>query len=338
MVYRMTERVECMRYRAAGGAEVIEVGEVEVREPGHGEVTVEIVAAGLNRADVLQRRGFYPAPPGSPPDVPGLELAGRVARRGPGATLWKDGDAVMAIVGGGAMARRITLHERELIPVPAPLSLDDAAAIPEAFLTAWDAMIRQAGLRAGATALIHAAGSGVGTAAIQLARAVGARPLGTSRRAGKLEAVRPLGLAEGDGIVVGDPPAFAAEVARLTGGRGAEVVLDTVGGTYLEENVRAVATRGRIVLLATAGGGTGKAPITMMLGKRVTVIGSVMRARPLEEKIDLARGAAAELVPLFARGILRPVVDRVLPMRELAAAHARMEADENVGKIVLRWD
>ena len=330
-------KIEAMRYRGAGGVEVIEAGELEVRDPGPGEVMVEIAAAGLNRADVIQRRGFYPAPPGAPPDVPGLEFAGRVVARGPGASLWKDGDPVMAITAGGAMARRITLHERELIGVPAGMPLEDAAAIPEVFLTAWDAMVRQAGLRAGQTALVHAAGSGVGTAAIQLARAVGARPLATSRRAGKLEAVRALGLAEGDGIVAGDPPAFAAEVARLTGGRGAEVVLDTVGGSYFEENVRAVAVRGRIVLLATAGGGTGKAPITMMLGKRVTVIGSVMRARPLEEKIDLARAAAAELVPLFERGLLRPVVDRVLPMHELAAAHARMEADENVGKIVLSW-
>jgi NADPH:quinone reductase len=331
-------RVPSMRYRGAGGVEVIEAGELEVREPGHGEVMVEIAAAGLNRADVIQRRGFYPAPAGAPPDVPGLEFAGRVVQRGPGTTLWKDGDAVMAIAAGGTMARRITLHERELIPVPAGRSLEEAAAIPEAFLTAWDAMVRQAGLRAGQVALIHAAGSGVGTAAIQIARAIGARPIGTSRKAAKLEAVRSLGLGDGDGVVVADPPTFAADVARLTGGRGAEVVLDTVGGSYLEENVRVVATRGRIVLLATAGGGTGKAPITMMLGKRVTVIGSVMRARPLEEKIDLARGAAAELVPMFERGLLRPVIDRVLPMRELAAAHARMEADENVGKIVLRWD
>lgn len=326
-----------MRYRGAGGADVIEVGEVDVREPGAGEVQVEIAAAGLNRADLLQRRGLYPAPPGAPKDVPGLELAGRVVARGPGASLWKDGDAVMAIVGGGAMARRITLHERELLPVPAGVALADAAAIPEVFLTAWDALVRQAGLRGGQAVLVHAAGSGVGTAAIQLARAIGARPIGTSRRAGKLAAVRDLGLADGDGVVVADPPAFAAAVAERTGGRGADVVLDTVGASYFEENVRAVATRGRIVLLGTLGGGTGKAPITMMLGKRVTVIGSVMRSRPLEEKCELARAAAAELVPMFDRGLLRPVVDATFPMRELAAAHARMEADDNVGKLVLTW-
>lgn len=333
-------RVACMRFRAAGGAEVIEAGEVEVRDPGPGEVQVEIAAAGLNRADLLQRRGLYPAPAGAPPDVPGLELAGHVVARGPGASLWKDGDAVMAITGGGAMARRITLHERELIPVPAGVSVTDAAAIPEVFLTAWDALVRQAGLRAGHDVLIHAVASGVGTAAVQLARAVGARPIGTSRRAAKLDAVRALGLglADDDGLVVADPPAFAKEVAARTGGRGAAVVLDTVGASYFEENCRAAMARGTIVLLATVGGGTAKAPLTMMLGKRLTVIGSVMRARPLEEKIELARAAAAELVPLFDRGLLRPVIDQVLPMADLAAAHARMEADANVGKLVLAWE
>jgi NADPH:quinone reductase len=324
-----------MRYRGAGGVEVIEPGELEVRDPGAGEVQVEIAAAGLNRADLLQRRGAYPAPAGAPPDVPGLELAGRVVARGVGATLWRDGDAVMAITGGGAMARRITLHERELMPVPAGLSLTDAAAIPEVFLTAWDALVRQARLRAGETALVHAVASGVGTAAVQLIRAAGARPLGTSRRAAKLDAVRPLGL--DDGIVVADPPGFAAEVAARTGDRGAEVVLDTVGASYFEENLRAVAVRGRIVLLGTLGGGTGTAPLGVILRKRVTVIGSVLRSRPLEEKIALARQAAAELIPMFERGLLRPVVDQVLPIGEVAVAHARMEADGNVGKIVLAW-
>ncbi len=331
-------RVACMRFAAAGGADVIEAGELDVRDPGPGEVQVEIAAAGLNRADVLQRRGFYPAPAGSPPDVPGLELAGHVVARGAGATLWPEGAPVMAIVGGGAMARRITLHERELMPVPAGLDVVTAAAIPEVFLTVWDALVGQAGLRGGETVLIHAAGSGIGTAAIQLARALGARPIATSRGAAKLAAVGALqlGLADDDAVICAEP-AFAAAVAARTGGRGADVILDAIGGAYFEENIRAVASRGRLVLIGTLGGGGGKAPITMMLGKRVTVIGTVMRARPLEEKIQLARGGAAALVPMFERGLLRPVVDRVFPMTALAAAHARMEADENVGKIVLAW-
>jgi putative PIG3 family NAD(P)H quinone oxidoreductase len=330
-------RWPCLRYRGAGGPEVIEAGELDVSDPGPGEVQVEVEAAGLNRADLLQRRGLYPAPPGATPDVPGLEFAGTVVARGPGATLWSEGAAVMAIVGGGAMARRVTLHERELLPVPAGLSRVEAAAIPEVFLTAWDAMVRQAGLRAGQAVLVHAAASGVGTAALQLARLAGARVVATTRRPAKLEALAALGLLEpADGLVVGDPPAFAAAVVERTGG-GAHVVLDTVGGAYLEDNLRAAAPGGRIVLLATAGGGAARASLTTILGKRLTVIGSVMRSRPLEEKMALARQAAAELVPAFARGLLRPVIDRVYPMAALADAQARMEADDNVGKLVCAW-
>jgi len=205
------------------------------------------------------------------------------------------------------------------------------------FLTAWDALVRQAGLRAGESVLVHAVASGVGTAAVQVARAVGARPLGTTRSAGKLAAVHPLGLDPADGLVVADPIAFAPAVAGRTGGRGVQVVLDTVGASYFEENLRALAVRGRMVMLATIGGASGKAPIGMMLGKRLTVIGSVMRARGLEEKIEVARQASAELVPLFERGLLRPVIDQVLPMHELAAAQARMESDATIGKLVLRW-
>jgi NADPH:quinone reductase-like Zn-dependent oxidoreductase len=242
---------------------------------------------------------------------------------------------VMAIVSGGAMARRITLHERELMPVPRGIQLEDAAAIPEVFLTAWDAM-RQAELRAGESVLVHAVASGVGTAAIQLARALGARPLGTSRKQAKLDRVveLELGLDAADAILAGDPPDFAAAVQARG---GAHVVIDTVGASYFEEDLRAATVRGRVVLLATMGGASAKAPLGMMLGKRLTVIGSVMRARAPEEKMALARAAAAELVPLFERVLVRPVIDRLMPMSALADAHARMEADDNVGKLVLRW-
>ncbi len=329
-------KVEAIRFAGAGGPEVITVGELEVREPGVGEVQVEIVAAGVNRADILQRRGMYPAPPGSPPDVPGLELSGHVVARGPSATLFDVGAPVMAIVGGGAMARRITLHERELIPVPRGLDVISAAAIPEAFLTAWDALVLQAGLAAGETALIHAAASGVGTAALQLVRAVGARALGTTRTAAKLPALIEHGLAADDGIVA-TGGRFAGPVMTLTGGAGAAVILDCVGATYLEENLRALAPRGRMVMLGNLGGGTSPAPIAMMLGKRATVIGSVLRARPPEEKMALARLAAARLVPMFERGALAPVIDATLAMTACAEAHARMEADQNVGKLILRW-
>jgi NADPH2:quinone reductase len=328
--------VAAIRYRGAGGTEVIELSELDVREPGAGEVTVEVAAAGLNRADVLQRRGMYPAPTGAPVDVPGLELSGTVVARGPGATLFELGAPVMAIVGGGAMARRITLHERELAPVPRGVDLVAAAAIPEAFLTAWDAMVSQARLGAGESVLVHAAASGVGTAALQIARAVGARAIATTRTAAKLAPLAAFGLAGGDGIVV-EGGTFAATVQARTDG-GAHVILDAVGASYFDENLRALAPRGRLVLIGTLGGGGGTPPpIGTMLGKRATVIGTVMRARPLEEKIELARLATTRLVPLFERGLLAPVIDQIVPMTACADAHARMERDENVGKIVLRW-
>ncbi len=328
-------KVPAIRFRAAGGPEVIALDELDLRDPGPGEVQVEVVAAGLNRADVLQRRGLYPAPAGVPADVPGLELAGRVVARGPGATLHAEGAEVMAIVGGGAMARRVNLHERELCPVPRGLALTDAAAIPEAFLTAWDALVSQAGLGGGEVVLVHAAASGVGTAALQVARAVGARALGTTRSPAKLPALAPW-LAEGDGLAV-EGGRFAVWTQGQSGG-GAQVVLDCVGAAYLDENLRALAPRGRLVLIGTlGGGGGGPAPVGMILGKRLTVIGTVMRARPLEEKLALARVAATRLVPLFERGLLRPVVDAVLPMTACADAHARMERDETVGKLVLAW-
>lgn len=332
-------KVPCIRFRGAGGVEVIEPGELEVRAPGAGEVAVEIAAAGVNRADLLQRRGLYPAPTGAPPDVPGLEFSGRVVERGPGATLWADGAAVMGITAGGAMARRIVVHERELVPVPAGVALVDAAAIPEAFFTAWDAIVLQARLVEGETVLIHAVASGVGTAAVQLARAVGARPLGTTRTAAKVERVAALGLGlDRADAFVAEGGRFAAAVHGSTGGAGAAVILDCVGAAYFEENLRALASRGRLVLLGTLGGATGPAPLGMLLGKRATVIGTVLRARPLEEKIALARAATARLVPLFERGLLRPVIDAVLPMAACAEAHARVERDDNVGKVVLAWD
>lgn len=328
-------KVPAIRYTGAGGPEVIELGETEVRDAGYGEVQIEVAAAGLNRADILQRRGMYPAPPGAPREVPGLEFSGTVVARGPGATLFEDGAAVMAIVGGGAMARRITLHERELAPVPRGVHLADAAAIPEAFLTAWDALVTQARLAAGEHVLIHAAASGVGTAALQIARAVGARPLGTTRTEAKLAALAAHGLGEGDGIAVKDGR-FAAAVHDRCG--GAHVILDCVGGAYLEENLRALATCGRVVLLGMLGGPTGgAAAVGLMLGKRATVIGTVMRARPLEEKIALARVLTTHLVPLFERRALVPVIDAVLPMTSVHEAHSRMERDQNVGKLVLSW-
>lgn len=329
-----------VRIRGAGGVELLSIDDLEVRDPGPHEVLVEVAAAGLNRADVLQRRGFYPAPPGVPADVPGLEYAGTVAALGPGVSAARPGDRVMGIAGGGAMATHMVVHERELVPVPANLTLEQAAAVPEVFFTAYDALFGQAGLGLGETVLLHAVASGVGTAALQLARAAGARVIGTSRSQDKLDRLRALGLDGADavaGVLVDAQGRFATQVRAHAGERGVDVILDTVGAAYLEENIQCLASRGRLVIVGLLGGASGTVPLAMLLSKRVTVTGTVLRSRPLEEKAALARRVTAHVVPLLAAGTLRPVIDEVLPMREVAAAHARMEANQTVGKLVLRW-
>jgi putative PIG3 family NAD(P)H quinone oxidoreductase len=323
-----------VKIRGAGGVEVLHIEDIEVREPGPHEVLVEVAAAGLNRADTLQRRGMYPAPPGAPPDIPGLEYAGTVAALGPGVTSTKTGQRVMGIVSGGGMATRVVVHEREIVPVPEGLTLEQAAAVPEVFFTAYDALFLQGKLALGETVLVHAVGSGVGTAALQLAHTAGARVIGTSRTQDKLDRCRELGLVHG---VLVEGARFHQAVHEHTGGAGVALVLDVVGAAYLEENVRAMALRGRMVMLGLMGGMAGSLSLGLMLNKRLTVTGSVLRARPLEEKAALAQEFAARVVPLFARGQLAPVVGEVLPMSEIAAAHERMEKNETFGKIVLRW-
>jgi putative PIG3 family NAD(P)H quinone oxidoreductase len=333
----MPVTARAVRIREPGDASVLELVAREVRDPGPGEVRVAVRACGLNRADLLQRRGLYPAPPGAPPDVPGLEHAGVVDALGEGVTEWSVGDRVMGVTGGGAMASHLVCHARELVRVPAETSFLDAAAIPEVFMTAWDALFVQADLRPGACLLVHAIASGVGTAALQIGKRSGARVIGTSRSPTKMERCEQLGLDEG--IVVTAtrelPPRFAEQALALTGGRGVDVVIDTVGGAYLEENVRALAPRGTVVCLGLLAGVQGTLPMGLLLAKRARVVGSVLRSRPLEEKIALAGRFEREAIPLFESGDLHPVVDRVLPLAAIADAHRAMEADANVGKIVL---
>lgn len=323
-----------VQIRGKGGVEVLEIGPFEPREPGPGELLVEVAAAALNRADILQRKGFYPAPPGAPATIPGLEYAGTVVAVGEGVRTFARGDRVMGIVGGGAMATHVVVHEREAIPVPDGMPLHDAAAVPEVFLTAYDALFVQGGLRVGERVLLHAVGSGVGTAALQLALAAGARPIGTSRTVEKLDRCRPLGLSDG---VVAEGGRFADRVKAVTGGAGVDVILDTVGAAYLAENVAALAPRGRVVVVGLLGGAKAELPLGALLEKRGAVIGTVLRSRPLEEKAALARDFAAHALPLFAAGRLRPVVDAVLPMEEVREAHGRMERNETFGKVVLVW-
>jgi putative PIG3 family NAD(P)H quinone oxidoreductase len=321
-------------FAGQGGPEVIRWGEIPDPVPSRHEVLVRVLASGLNRADLLQRRGLYPPPPGFRPDVAGLELAGEVVRAGDGVTAWKPGDRVMAICSGEAHAERAVIHERMCLPIPPELSFEEAAALPEVGLTAHDALFTIGGLRPGWPVLVHAAGSGVGTCAVQLARAAGAIPIGTSRTAEKLERARALGLDHG--LVVGSPPRFADEVRRLTGA-GAAIVLDLVGAPYAAENVAALAPRGVLVVVGTMGGAAAALDYGAIMRKRASVVGTVLRARALDEKIAATQAFARDVLPLVAAGKVRPVVDVVLPASRAAEAHERMERNEAFGKIVLTF-
>jgi NADPH2:quinone reductase len=314
-----------------GGPEVLEWRDVPTPMPGRGEIRVRVRATAVNRADLVQRQGHYAAPPDVPADIPGLELAGEVDALGEGVTEWTVGDAAFGIIGGGAYAEYVVAHARTLARVPAGVSFTDAAAIPEAFITAWDAMVSQAGLAAGETVLVHAAGSGVGTAAVQIARAIGARALGTARTAAKLTRAQELGL---DAAVTAEDGAFAERVKALAPA-GVDVVLDLVGGAYVSESLKCLAPRGRIVVVGLMAGRTAELDLSTLLFKRARLFGTVLRSRPLEEKIAVNQAFAHHVVPLVARGTLRPVVERVMRLEQAAEAHARMESNEGFGKIVL---
>jgi len=328
--------MKAVRFTGKGGPEVVELAEVAAPKPSRGEVLVRVRAAAMNRADLLQRRGLYPPPPGFREDIPGLELAGEVAELGQGVTSWKVGDQVMAIAAGEAQAELAVAHERMLLKVPAGLSLTEAGALPEAGMTAHDALFTIGGLRPGATVLIHAAGSGVATAALQIARAAGALTIGTSRTAEKLEKARALGLDHA--ILVGkDEPKFADEVKKLTGRRGAAVILDFVGGAYAAENVASLAPGGRIVVIGTMGGPRAQLDLGLLMRARGSIHGTVLRPRPLEEKIAATQAFGRDVLPLIAAGKVKPVVDAVLPAARAREAHERMERNDSFGKIVLAF-
>ena len=307
-----------------GGPEVLALREIPDPEPGPDEVLVEVVSTAVNRADILQRMGLYPGPP-SAHEIPGLELAGRVRAAGSRVTRWRQGDAVMGIVAGGGYAELATVHERQLLPVPDAIALGDAGAVPEVFLTAWDALVVQGGLTPGRLALVHAGASGVGTAAVQVARAIGARVVVTAS-AGKLDVCRALGAELAVDYRSQD---FAEQLD------GVDVVLDVVGGEYLERNVRVLATGGRIVQVGVMAGGSATFPLGAMLPKRATLIGTVLRGRPIEEKITLTQRFEREFLPFLADGRCRPVIDARYPLAEVAEAHRRIEANDTVGKLVL---
>lgn len=317
-----------------GPPEVLEVREVPPPTPSSHEVLVRVHASALNRADLLQRVGRYPAPAGWPADIPGLEFAGEVAATGSDATRWRPGDRVFGLAGGGAHAEYLVVHEATIAAIPDALTWHEAAAIPEAFITAHDAMVTQGGLRAGEFVVVHAVASGVGLAAVQVARAWGARTFGTSRNASKLAIAQSLGMDEGIALPVALDP-FAPAVAAWSGGHGADLTLDLVGGGYLPASIQAAAPRGRILLVGAVGGGTAQVDVRQILGKRLTLQGTVMRSRSLEERIAVAARFAAEVVPRVARGELVPSIDAVFPLSEIAAAHRRLESNETVGKVVI---
>jgi NADPH:quinone reductase len=327
-----------MEMRAArilqpGGVEVLQVQTFAKPQPGVCDVLVRVHASALNRADILQRRGKYPAPRGVHPDIPGMEFAGEVEACGSLVSLWKAGDRVMGLVGGGAHAEYVVAHERTLAEIPSHLSWEEAAAIPEAFITAHDALWIQAGLRPNERVLIHAVGSGVGLAATQIAHAMNALSSGTSRTADKLQRARAYGLDSGFAIS-GNPTAEDGQ--QWAAGGAFDVVLDLVGGPYTNASLHALAPKGRIILIGTMGGARGELDLSLMLGRRARLVGTVLRSRPLEEKISVTLSFAREVLPLFARGILRPVIDSVFDLSDIGQAHDRMESNETFGKVILR--
>ena len=317
--------------RSHGGPDVLQFEDVASPVIGEQDILVTVAATALNRADLLQRMGFYPNPFPSGPEIPGLEFAGTVAAIGEKVTAWSIGDRVMGITSGGAYAEQLSIHERQAMAVPSGTSLHDAAGIPEVFITAWDALVVQGGLTSGRWAMVHAGASGVGTAAIQICKAIGARIVVTCS-GGKVEACRTLGA---DVVVDYGTQDFVAEVATATGGAGVDVILDVIGGDYVERNIASLAVKGHIIQVGVMAGKPVPFNVGLLLGKRASITGTVLRARPLEEKIAISQRFASEMLPLFSTGQLKPVIDSVYAFADIASAHEYMATNGNVGKIVI---
>lgn len=328
--------MRAVRITGPGGPDVLRVEEVDEPEPGPDDVLIEVRAAALNRADLLQRAGAYPAPPGWPADVPGLECAGVVVGAGRNVRSVEEGDRVMALLGGGGYAERVAVHAGMTMPVPERLDFREAAAVPEVFFTAYDALFRQGRAGPGDRVIVHGAGGGVGTAALQLADMGGCTVFATASGP-KLEALERLGLPV-DVAVDYRRDDFARVVDRETAGRGVDVILDVVGAEHWDRNVAALAERGRLVLVGLLGGRRAEVDLGALLRGRLTVVGTVLRSRPIGEKLELAREVRERVLPALASGALRPILDRTYPLEAAAEAHRRMGADRNVGKIVLEVD
>lgn len=317
--------------REHGGPEVLQIEDVPSPTFGAEDILVSVAATALNRADLLQRMGFYPNPFPQGPEIPGLEFAGTVKAVGERVTAWKVGDKVMGIVSGGAYAEELVLHERQAMAVPAGMSLHDATAIPEVFITAWDALVVQGGLTSGRWAMVHAGASGVGTAAIQICKAIGARIIVTCS-SGKVQSCKDLGA---DVVVDYTTQDFVEEVQRATNGSGVDVILDVIGGDYVERNVASLAVKGHIIQVGVMAGKPLPFNVGLLLGKRASITGTVLRARPLDEKIAITQRFIAEMLPLFGTGALKPVIDSSYPIADIAKGHEFMASNGNVGKIVI---
>jgi NADPH2:quinone reductase len=314
-----------------GGPEMLAPQKRPVPQPGEGEILVKVAAAGVNRPDVAQRKGLYPPPPGVT-DIPGLEIAGVVAACGPGARRRKPGDQVTALVSGGGYAEYGIAHETHALPIPSGLTGTEAAAIPETFFTVWHNVFERGGLKAGETLLVHGGSSGIGTVAIQLAKAFGARVITTAGSAEKCDACRRLGA---DVAINYKTEEFVSLTKSATGGAGAEVILDMVGGDYIERNYEAAAVEGRIVQIAFQGSPRANVDFRRIMLKRLHHTGSTLRSRSIPDKAAIAQAVERNVWPLIAAGKVRPVIDSIFPFREAAKAHARMESSVHIGKIML---
>lgn len=317
--------------REPGKPAVLIPEERPVPAPGPGEILVAVAAAGVNRPDVMQRLGLYPPPKGAP-DIPGLEIAGKVVACGPEVTRWREGDSVAALVIGGGYAPFCLAHEAHTLPIPDGLSVIEAGALPETVFTVWHNVFQRGALQAGETLLVHGGSSGIGTTAIQLAKAFGARVITTAGSAEKCDACRKLGA---DRAVDYKTEDFVAATKELTGGAGANVILDMVGGDYIERNYEAAAVEGRIVQIGFQGSPRATVDFRRILLKRLHHTGSTLRSRSVADKAAIARAVEAKVWPLVAAGRMRPVIDRTFPLSAAAEAHARMESSAHIGKIVL---
>lgn len=314
-----------------GGPEALVWDEVPDPEPGEGEVLVEVVASAVNRADILQRQGFYDPPPGAS-RYPGLECSGRVAALGPGVSGWSVGDEVCALLSGGGYAEKVLVPAGQLLPVPEGVELRQAAALPEVVCTVWSNVFMIAHLRPGETLLVHGGSSGIGTMAIQLAKAVGAKVAVTAGTKEKLDRCAELGA---DILVNYKEQDFVEEIARATDGAGADVILDNMGAKYLDRNVQALAVNGRLAIIGMQGGIKGELNIAALLNKRAAISATSLRARPLGEKAAIVAAVREHVWPLLSAGHVRPVVDREVPMSDAAAAHRVVEESGHMGKVLL---